>query len=83
MGQSEVTLQRQVSPSLLRKFAEVWFINAEVRPCSAVSWVCAQRGRLCGCGALTPRPSPETPAQRTGVSWVHKRIAVVSIHVFP
>uniref|UniRef100_G1LVL0 Cilia- and flagella-associated protein 46 n=2 Tax=Ailuropoda melanoleuca TaxID=9646 RepID=G1LVL0_AILME len=29
VGQSEVTLQRQVSPSLLRKFAEVWFINAE------------------------------------------------------
>ncbi|XP_045665372.1 cilia- and flagella-associated protein 46 isoform X6 [Ursus americanus] len=29
VGQSEVTLQRQVSPSLLRKFAEVGFINAE------------------------------------------------------
>ncbi|XP_030896916.1 cilia- and flagella-associated protein 46-like, partial [Leptonychotes weddellii] len=28
-GQSEVTLQRQVSPTLLRKFAEVGFISAE------------------------------------------------------
>ncbi|XP_058400316.1 cilia- and flagella-associated protein 46 [Diceros bicornis minor] len=28
-GQSDATLQRQVSPSLLRKFAEVGFINAE------------------------------------------------------
>lgn len=30
-GPSEVTSQRQASPSLLRKFAEVGFINAEVR----------------------------------------------------
>lgn len=30
-GHSEVTSQRQASPSLLRKFAEVGFINAEVR----------------------------------------------------
>lgn len=31
-GHSEATLQKQVSPTLLRKFAEVGFISAEVRP---------------------------------------------------
>ena len=31
-GHSEATLQKQASPTLLRKFAEVGFISAEVRP---------------------------------------------------
>lgn len=36
-GHSEATLQKQASPTLLRKFAEVGFISAEVRP------LCLQR----------------------------------------
>lgn len=31
-GHSEAALQKQASPTLLRKFAEVGFISAEVRP---------------------------------------------------
>lgn len=38
-GPSEAVLQRQASPSLLRKFAEVGFICAEVRPLGSLAGV--------------------------------------------
>lgn len=56
-GQSDATLHRPVSPSLLREFAEVGFINAEVRPCPRP--LGPRVTCLCTDVALYPSPAPE------------------------
>uniref|UniRef100_A0A8C0L647 Cilia and flagella associated protein 46 n=1 Tax=Canis lupus dingo TaxID=286419 RepID=A0A8C0L647_CANLU len=67
-GPSEVPLQKQVSSSLLRKFAEVGFISAEVRPC-------LQRA---------PSGHPDTVSGNgsagggVALSWAHECVAMIS-----